>query len=257
MSPKDQKKLYIFLFCLAFILKLIVFIQFNRSIFANLLVLDMKDYAGRALSISGGNIIGSEPFSKMPFYPYFLAFCIALFGKGYAIIRFIQIILGSLSCVFAYIISSRMFNERVGIIAFFMMLLFRELYSYEMLIMPTTLGVFFYLAIAVVMFSIFERYSLARIAFLALLVGCSCLNRAYMLYLVPAILLILGFSAGITLTKRIKGIFLFSVISLLVISSAPLHNYLASGEFIPFTTHGGMNLYVANNPGFKLTAVLN
>ena len=141
------------LFLIAFFIKLIVLFKFSNSIFADYLILDMQDYNEWALRISQGQLIGDAAFDGMPFYPYFLGFVYSLAGPSLFAIRFLQIILGSLSCVLVFIIARRLFNATAGIIAFSFMLLFKEFYMYEMMLLPTTFGIFLFLAIIMLLFS--------------------------------------------------------------------------------------------------------
>lgn len=243
----DPRFLFWVLFLVAFVIKVIVLIAFQKSIFSNLTILDMADYDKWALEIAGGRIIGTSAFNALPFYPYFLGFIYYLIGHSLFAVRFIQILLGSFTCVLIFSITKRMFNSTVAMIAFCLMLLFKEFYSYEMLVLPTTLGIFFYVAIIAMLFSALEKPRYLIFIFLGLVTGMAILNRAYALSLLIVIPGLIAYFIKKPLAKFVY-IVLFLKFTLLMVSLATVHNYLASRDFVPITAHGGVNFFIGNNP---------
>jgi len=247
--------LFTILFLIAFAIKFLVLIEFNKSLFANLLILDMEDYDKWAMAIAQGSLIGKSAFNGLPFYPYFLGLMYFLFGHSLFAIRFFQIILGSLSCLLVFNIAKRLFNPIIGLIAFFFMLLFKQFYCHEVMLLPTTFAIFFYLVITSLLLSFFEKPNLNKVVWLGILTGLSSLNRAYALFLIPVVAVAIWFHLKKDSNKKISCCITYIGITLLVISSATLHNYMASKDFVPITAHGGVNLYIGNNPASDGTSV--
>ena len=251
----NSKIFLLLLLFAAFAVKLTVLTAFGNTLFGDLLVLDMEDYDTWAMTVARGQLIGDTAFHGLPFYPYFLGLVYFLLGHSMFLVRFLQILIGSISCVLVFSIAKRLFSPAVGLITFCLMLLFKELYFYEMMLLPITLGIFFYLIIIALMFSVFDRPNTLKIAVLGILTGLSSLNRAYTLFLLPVIPVMLWLFLDKGSKKKYPYIICFMLFAFMAIAPATIHNYMASRDFVPVTAHGGMNLYIGNNPASDGTSV--
>ena len=78
---------------------------------------DGRTYDEWAQRIAAGDWLGSGVFYQAPLYPYLLGLLQVFFGHDLWLIRFLQIILGSLSCALIFVIGQKLFSHGAGIAA--------------------------------------------------------------------------------------------------------------------------------------------
>ena len=62
-----------------------------------------------AKQIASGDILGSGPFFRAPFYAYFLGLIYSLAGPSLAVSKIIQHVIGSISCVLIFLFFEQFF----------------------------------------------------------------------------------------------------------------------------------------------------
>ena len=105
------------IFAVALAVRLIHVWQLRPSPFFDVLLGDAHGYDLWAQRIAGGEWIGSEVFYQAPLYPYFLGVLYAVFGRDLLVVRIVQAVIGSASCVLLAMAGARLFSRRVGVIA--------------------------------------------------------------------------------------------------------------------------------------------
>src|SRR5260370_3108612 len=73
--------------------------QLRRAPFFTLLMGDSKGYDEWAQRIAHGDWLGHEVFYQAPLYPYLLVVNYSLLGRSLLLVRVVQALIGSLSCV--------------------------------------------------------------------------------------------------------------------------------------------------------------
>jgi 4-amino-4-deoxy-L-arabinose transferase-like glycosyltransferase len=117
VSLNTFPELYLLLivFAVAIAVRLVYLGQLNDAPFFEHPVGDSKIYHQRAVDIVAGDFIGKEAyFHSSPFYPYFMALVYKLFGVNFTILRLIQFLIGSLTCVLIYLLAKRIAAPRKG-----------------------------------------------------------------------------------------------------------------------------------------------
>lgn len=223
---------------------------------------DAGAYWSMAAEIAAGRMVGPEPFLSAPLYPYFLAIIRAL-GGGLLAVYAIQIGLHLLTAFLIFRLVTRKLDDRAGLGAAGLFLLMLEPAFYLTRILPTTLQ----LLVVVVAMSVAEasvrRRSLPVYAALGACVGALAL--IYPTAIVGIVVLPVwifrrefrgsppressdptwALSLDHAWEKAIVSVF----VALLVMLPATLHNWAATGEFIPITAHGGITLRQGNVEG--------
>lgn len=206
-----------------------------------------------AMRISEGDWIGEEAFFRAPLYPYFLAIIYKIFGHNYYLPRLIQFIMGSMSCIFIYLIGREMFNRRVGLIASLVASFYGIFIYFEGELLLTFLVTFLLLASFLMLLHAYKNPTRKKWFVSGLLLGLSATARPNTLILIPFVLLWLwfvlargahGFAKGVVLRR---GLLFFSG-SLLIISPVLVRNYAVGKDFVPIASQGGINFYIGNNP---------
>src|SRR5712692_4719938 len=105
------------IFVVAFTLRLIHIWQIRRSPFFSVLLGDARGYDEWAQRIAGGDWIGRDVFYQAPLYPYFLGAMYWAAGRSLMLVRIVQAVIGSCSCVLAGAAARRLFSARAGLVA--------------------------------------------------------------------------------------------------------------------------------------------
>src|SRR5437016_6729583 len=105
------------IFALALTLRIIHIWQMRSSPFFSVLIGDARGYDQWAQRIPGGDWLGRDVFYQAPLYPYFLALTYSLAGRSLMLVRIVQAVIGSCSCVLIAAAARRVFSARAGLIA--------------------------------------------------------------------------------------------------------------------------------------------
>jgi tetratricopeptide (TPR) repeat protein len=191
----------------------------------------------------------TTPCLRPPGYVWFLAAVFGVSGGSYAAPRVAQHLLGLLTVVLVYLLGRRAFGVlagryAAGLTALHWGLLYfeGELHA-EALLLPLLLGGLL-LALGGA-----ERARSAALA--GLVLGLACIVRPNALLVLPCVTLWLAWTRGRRAGARAglgaAALLLFG--GLVGIAPATLRNWRASGELVPITTAGGINLWLGNHAG--------
>lgn len=235
------------IFGVALLLRLLNLIDFSASPLASYLILDPRVYNDLAREILGGNLLAGEIFFKAPLYPYFLAAIYAVFGTSLFAARFIQIVLGSISCVLVYMLARRFYNSKIAVTAGFIAAAYGPLIMFDAEILIPSLIIFLDLISIYLLFKYEDSGKLWLLALSALILGLSSLARPNILILLPGILfwLIRYSKQARKRWKRDTLVYLAGVVLMLVVLVG--RNYAASDKFVLFGNYGGYNFLIGNN----------
>ena len=212
-----------------------------------------------AQKIASGDWIGSEPFFKGPLYVYLLALIYKVFGHTYYLPRFLQIIMGSGSCVLIFLIARKLFNRTVGIISGIMAGFCATLIFYDGELMSESLTIFLDLAFIYWVCSSSEKSSLKRWLACGAVMGLSAIARPNILIFIPVICLWMFFYFKDKLKSKeiLHRWTIFCLGVLLLVFPVTLRNYLVGKDLVLIGWQGGYNFYLGNNPeasGWSVTA---
>ncbi|MFQ5589650.1 MAG: tetratricopeptide repeat protein [Phycisphaerae bacterium] len=205
--------------------------------------------AGR---IAEGELIGDGPFLSAPLYPYVLA-VVRTLGGALASVYVLQLLVHVVTGVMLARLTARKLGQSAGLIALMAFALLQEPAFWSTRLVPST----FQLFIATGMLAAASRFVAkgdTRNAVLAdFMTGLLTLVYPPAMVLVPLLFVWVWLSF-----RRVKrphsggGIacgVLASATACLTIAPATVHNWMASGEFIPVTAHAGITFRQGNAPG--------
>lgn len=249
--PWWQWSLAIFLLALA--LRLLHLAFASRVDFFALRVGDAESYHLWAKTIAAGNWWGDEVFYQAPLYPYFLATIYTVFGDGVGTVRFLQAMLGSLSCVFLANAGRRWFGRPEGLAAGWLLAGYAPAIFFDSLIDKSVLDSFFLTAALWVLGEIQAAGSSGRHGNRLLLLagglfGCLMLTRENTAVLVIAAVAWLACTtAGWRGRLWSSGSLVAGLLAVLL--PVGFRNYSIGGEFHLTTSQFGPNLYIGNHAG--------
>ena len=234
----------------AFVLRLFYLIQIESVPLFYHLAGDGRTYDEWAQRIAAGDWLGQGVFYQAPLYPYFLGVLQLIFGHNLWLIRFVQILLGSFSCVLIYFIGRRLFSRPAGIAAGFLLACYAPAIFFEALIEKSILDLFLVSLLLFLLVGAMERRGwtqwLAAGAVLGLL-GLSRENALVLAAVVPLWIFVYFSDQAVQIRARWTGLFFAGL--LVVLIPVGLRNFAVGGEFKLTTSQFGPNFFIGNNPG--------
>jgi tetratricopeptide (TPR) repeat protein len=262
------------IFCCALLVRLIFLAENRNVIFFNYRGIDAQQFHEMAVGFLNGTWPDGKVFSWPPLYPLFLGLLYKTIGQNAAIVKMLQSVLGSVSCVLVYFIARIIFSGRfVPIAAAIICCLCGTLVYFDCQLLSGSLDVLLELLIIFSLLCASRHRRLIWWSAAGLFVGLSAINRGAMLLFLPLILfwmyMVRRYRWGID--REFPGpVFWKAAVALLlpavlVISPVVLHNvrydnvladnkpgsisfkrFVATG-FFPIAYNLGINFYLGNH----------
>lgn len=207
---------------------------------------DADVYWTWAKEISTGCIIGHEPFFSAPLYPYILGLIRAA-GGGLTAVYCVQLFAHLSTVLLIGTIGARRFGPGVGLLAALLFVLLTEPTFYVGRALNCTIQVLLVGVLWAALIAAQQRPGFKRWAAVGITAGLNCLANPMMLVIVPVLAVWIHLQ-GPSRRRGLMHAALAVGATLVAISPATMHNYLASGEFIPISAQGGFTFYHGNNP---------
>ena len=231
-------------FATGLVVRLAFVSQWLRTPYAGAPLLDALAYDAWAQEILSGKFLRDTAFYQSPLYPYFLSLLYKVFGHEFLVVSCVQAFLGALTCGILAWFTAKHFGEFAGVAAGILAIFYRPLIFYTAPAMKETLSIFL---LSVFLFFVANAFSQNRKReFFAagLFLGLSALTRGNVLIMAPVVVL-----ASVVKWRRaaILPALVFSVGTALAVSPAPIHNYIASRDFVLLNYTSGFNFYMGNS----------
>ena len=240
-------------FAFALLLRLLYLNQIDENPLFHIPIIDSYAFMQTAQKISTGDLLaGEEIFWKPPLYPYFLAAAIKTVGLNLYRLRLIQLLMGTVSCLFIYVIGKRLFDRKIGLTSALMASCYGPLIYFEGELLPPFLVIILILFLFIVLLS-WQRNPRITKGFLAgIFLGLSAITRPNILIFVPFVPIWFWLVLGKKLAKRkfLCHITLFLAGVALIILPVTLRNYALEKDWTLISWNGGINFYIGNNPGY-------
>lgn len=230
------------IFVVALALRLVHLWQLKSTPFFDVLLGDANGYDQWAQRLAAGDWIGTEVFYQAPLYPYFLGVVYAIFDRDLLVVRLIQAIIGSASCVLLGLAATRLFSPRVGLAAGLGLALWAPAIFFDSLLQKSVLDMFFMCLALWIVAGIRNQGSGIRGG---LLLGASL--AAFALSRENGLLLIAVVAIWLALQHRRQLVF-FAAGLTMVFAPVVARNYSVDGGFYLTTSQFGSNFYIGNNP---------
>ncbi len=234
----------------AFVLKAVVLSQLrDHPLLAWDAGLDTTAYVQLAHQVLRGNVgLGPGLYYVSPFYIYFLAAILGVLDSMTAV-RVVQIAMGTASIGFVFLMAREWFGERAAWIAASLAALTGLFTFYEVLILQSSVDVFFTAAALYCLtravaqgFDPPSRAGLTACAAAGLVWGIQTLNRPNVLIAVLGIAFVM-----IVTLRRVKPSALLVAGLLAGMAPVAIRNVVVAGEWTLVSSHGGLNFYIGNN----------
>jgi tetratricopeptide (TPR) repeat protein/4-amino-4-deoxy-L-arabinose transferase-like glycosyltransferase len=243
-----EKNTLIGLVSLAALVRIVYALFLFRHEALRLPILDAEYYVGWARQILDTGWLGDRVFFTEPFYAYFLAVFIKIFGSvAETAVMAVQWCIGSTLPVVVYFLARRLFNGRVAVVAAILTALYGPFVFYEGLLLKTGLEVWILPLFASYLLSVFFRADRRQYLILGLLLGVTVLikgnNLVYWPLLSIAMLMLLP---SVARKERFFLIGLFTLGVFVFIVPVTVRNTVVGHDFVPTNYSIGLVLYQGN-----------
>ena len=236
------------LLLLALVVRLVYLAHSEDNPFFSAPVVDAYSYVAQAQQLVEVSSVGDKPFWQPPLYPYFLALTYAVSGDLFWTPRFIQFLLGAVSCALIFGIGRQVFGTRVGLLAGGMACLYGPSIYFEGELLPTALAVFLNLLLLFVLLQPDRGWGQALTS--GLIQGLAIVAVPNAVVLAPCACLWYWKRAERTVRSKLVWCLLFAAAASSVVGTVTARNWAVSGEFIPLSWNGGVNFYLGNHPEY-------
>ncbi|MFH1679203.1 MAG: glycosyltransferase family 39 protein [Candidatus Eisenbacteria bacterium] len=249
MRLRRETTAALLVFLLALSLRVLFLVDFRASPYFDNLLIDPASYDRWAERIAAGDFWGDRVFYQAPLYAYFLGGLYALFGRDLLLVRVVQAVLGSLTCALLFLLTSKIFSFRRGILAGLLAALYTPLLFMDLMILKSVV-VLFFLSLSLLRFEdAISRRSPLRLAQAGILLGVAITGRGNLLFALPFLLAWLFFREERPLSRAslsLVGVFLLGTV--LAIAPVTIRNRAVGGDWVLVESDAGINVYVGNNP---------
>jgi tetratricopeptide (TPR) repeat protein len=244
-----------YVFAAVFLVRLIVLIRLASSPLLLPGGSDMQFYDNWAKQILHGHWTDHQAFYGLPLYPYVVALLYRLFGYSPFVPGFFQAMCDAGTAVLIYKIGRRAADTVprpaapiplvVGLLAAAGWCLFVPAQAYSAVLMPASAGVFVFWLVVWQVLRSDAPLSARRCLFVGLLTGIAAMAVASVLFLI----VLLGLAIFVrrqSAPAKALGLILLGV----VLGTSPcwLHNLVVARDRVFLSAHGGINLWLGNNP---------
>jgi len=199
-----------------------------------------------AKAIAGGDVLGSAPYFRAPFYIYVLGFIYFLSDNSLLIARLFGHAVGLTGVAATYLIAIRLFNKRTAVAAGIIHALYplAIYYESELLVdsMFTTMVLY-----SILLFILSMEKRTARYFFMTgLLIGMGAITRAVILGMLPLYLLWYFIEFKEWKKSALRGLLVICGIIIPIIP-VTVRNIAIGHDFVLIASSGGINFYIGNN----------
>jgi tetratricopeptide (TPR) repeat protein len=251
-------------FGVALLVRVVYLVDISGNPFFRTPVIDAEFYHQQAQSLARGEPLAPVPFQMPPLFPFVLGIVYRLTGGSLVAAHVLQVLFGSGTAALAFALGRRAaagrLGARLGIAAGLVAAGFaatsKALLFVEGDLLATPLAVF--LDVLGLWFlarwsesAPGARHANGHLAAAGVVFGLSALAMPQVLVCVPV------FAVWIAWRRRrpLAGAVFLLMVALPILPVA-LRNLRASGEWVPISANGGINLWMGNNPDWRRTSTL-
>jgi Flp pilus assembly protein TadD len=228
----------------AVVLRLVYLTHMRQLPFFDHPIMDASYHDTWAREIAGGSLVRGEPFFRAPLYAYFLGLLYSISGGSYLIPRIVQMVMGGLTAVITFYLGRRLISPVAGAIGGFLCAVYPVLVYFDGELLTETLFVFLAMLGILLVDVARSRHKLGAWLPGGVVLGLSLVTRPTIALFLPLALV----AALISARRKTAAALILAAGMAIPVVPAAVHNYAASGEFIPVVWQGGINFYLGNNP---------
>ncbi len=243
---------------IALVVYLLVVADTNRRPPFSIPVVDAASYHWQAVGIVQDRAPATRAFWQPPLYPYWLALVYAVATPDPAAARAAQGIFLVLTVLLTFAVGKRLASPRAAFVAALLLCFYGPLLLFTGMLLPNMLATTLDLVVVLTLLRLIEAPTRGRAYACGLAFGAAALAVPNVLFALPI--------AGVWLIWRARQPGAWRAATALSLAGAAgvltclapvaVRNRVVSGEWVPISTNGGINLYIGNNPHADQTQAL-
>jgi len=205
-----------------------------------------------AIGVAQGHGIDGV-FTFLPLYPYLLGWFYRLVGgPNLAAVAILQALLDGATARLLYDLGQRRYGKAAAMAASLGFALLGPAAVYALVTMPVSLGLFWTALTATLMIRWVSRWTWRHVAIMGLVLGIGGqILSTFWVMILPCAVWIAVTRPTRPISRRIgRGLLVLATAYACLLPTLS-HNYRQSGQWIFVSAHGGMNLFMGNNPASK------
>ena len=207
-------------------------------------------YHQQALDILAGKLVPDGAyFHSSPLYPFVLAGLMRVFAGSLAAVRLVQAVVGTASVFLIAMLARATLGRRAAVATAYLAALYVPFIFFESEILEITLVIALVAAMLLVLARRTASAGPVSACAAGVLLGLASLGKPNLLLFAPVGSALVFAGGGGARARRLVPAAAFFLAAGLTILPATIHNYRASGDLIPVSSNGGINLYIGNHPG--------
>ncbi len=223
---------------------------------------DAAYYVEWAKRLVSDGFMGDRVFFTEPFYAYFLAVFLKLFGTfGPEAAIIFQFVLGAVLPLVLYMVAKKLFNRPAALATGVLTTLYGPFIFYEGLLLKTSVEVFLVPGFILLILHAFQKREARLFAWAGVYVGILSLVKGNNLIFLPVVVALIFFLArDLRVQRRAMLAGFFSLGVFLCILPVTIRNYVVGHDIVPTNYSFGLAVYqgnwwngdgsTANVPGF-------
>ena len=211
-------------------------------------VVDAQYHDAQAQRMAAGDWIGhsQDDVFKPPLYPAYVALHYVLLGRHIALVQWSQFLLGTLSAVLLALLATRLAGPGTGRLAGLLAALYPPFVFFELQLLTPALTLFLNVVALLLLLSP-APHGRWRLLGAGLLLGLSAGVRSdVLLPTVLALFYLLCAGNDMPWRRRVTQAAVVCAGVVLVILPITVRNAYLTGQLIPISSNGGINLYTGN-----------
>lgn len=248
----------VILAAVALAVHLLVVTDTNRRPAFAIPVVDAASYHWQAVGIVQDPAPATRAFWQPPLYPYWLALVYAVATPSPATARAAQGLFLVLTVLLTFAIGKRLAGPRAAFVGALLLCFCGPLLLFTGMLLPNMLATMLDLVVVLTLLRLIETPSRGRAYLCGLAFGAAALAVPNVLFVLPV--------AAVWLIQRARHPGSWRTAVTLALAGAAgmltclapvaVRNRAVSGEWVPISTNGGINLYIGNNPHADQTQAL-
>jgi 4-amino-4-deoxy-L-arabinose transferase-like glycosyltransferase len=241
-------------FCVAFALRIVFLAEASSKPGFDLVYMDSEYNLEWARALATGiwnppyDRLHKGPYFRAPLYPMFLGGLLKISGGNLWFARSFQAILGSFSCVLAFLLARRCHGTRVGLVTgllcagYWVLIYFDSQFLLPVLLVFLALAGFYLLSLSL------DRRSLPLAGLSGMILGLFAITRPNILAFFPFLVVWGLWAVPGTWRRRLLFAALLAAGAGLPPLAATVRNRVAGGDWVLVASQGGVNFFIGNNP---------
>ena len=221
-------------------------------------VVDAASYHWQAVGIVKDPTPATRAFWQPPLYPYWLALVYSVTVPDPAVARTAQGLFLVLTVLLTFAIGKRIAGPRTAFLAALLLCFYGPLVFFTGMLLPNMLATTLDLVVVLTLLRLVEAPGRGRAYVCGLSFGAAALAVPNVVFALPIAVVWLVHRARQPGAWRSAALLALAGAAGLLTCLAPVavRNRVVSGEWVPISTNGGINLYIGNNPHADQTQTL-